>query len=112
MVTTKSPVALAAPRALENNCLTKLVSSQNSHSQSEPQADLDANGESDLKYFRRRPNVTTRTRLPFAGEFPAVVMELARGRTMFVHVVMMRDPMTNEPTTRGRGIFYTGGGTA
>lgn len=77
-------------------------------------ATTDDAGESDLEYFRRRPDVHTRTRLPFDGEFPAAVMELARGCTMFVHVVMMRDPMTNEPTTRGRGIFFSdiGGGRA
>jgi hypothetical protein len=75
---------------------------------------VDDCGESDFDYFLARPNATTRTRLPFENEFPPAVMEMARGRSMFVHVVMMRDLVTNEPTTRGRGVFFSdsGGGTA
>jgi hypothetical protein len=69
-----------------------------------PPSMADDRGEDDLTFFRRRPNVNTRTRLPFAGEFPPGVLEPGRGA--FVHVATLRDPLTNEPTTRGRGIFY------
>jgi hypothetical protein len=69
----------------------------------EPQAP-DDRGESDETFFRRRPNVNTRTRLPFDGEFSPGVIDAAR--IAFVHVVTIRDPVTNEPTTRGRGVFY------
>jgi hypothetical protein len=68
-----------------------------------PQAPDDAGGD-DLTFFSRRPNVCTRTRLPFEDEFPAGVIDIAR--VPFVHVVTLRDPLTNEPTTRGRGVFY------
>jgi hypothetical protein len=64
----------------------------------------DDRGEDDLTFFTRRPNVNTRTRLPFQGEFPAGLIDAER--IAFVHVVTLRDPLTNEPTTRGRGVFY------
>ena len=71
----------------------------------------DNTGEDDLTFFSRRPHVSTRTRLPFPNEFPPGVIDAAR--VAFVHVVTIRDPVTNEPTTRGRGVFYSdGGGTA
>jgi hypothetical protein len=69
----------------------------------QPQAPDDC-GEDDLTFFSRRPHVSTRTRLPFPNEFPAGVIDAAR--IAFVHVVTLRDPVTNEPTTRGRGVFY------
>jgi hypothetical protein len=65
----------------------------------------DDRGEDDFAFFSRRPDLDTRTRLPFPNEFPAGVIDVAR--VAFVHVVMMRDPVTNEPTTRGRGVFYS-----
>jgi hypothetical protein len=61
-------------------------------------------GESDLAFFTKRPNVNTRTRLPFEGEFPPGLIDAER--IAFVHVVTLRNPVTNEPTTRGRGVFY------
>jgi hypothetical protein len=73
----------------------------------ELQAPPDDRGESDLAFFRRRPHVNSRTRLPFANELPLAVVELAGGREMFVHVVVERDPVTNEPGTRARGIFFS-----
>jgi hypothetical protein len=65
---------------------------------------VDNAGEDDLAYFRARPHVNTRTRLPIDGEFPPDVIDA--DRIAFVHVVTLRDPVTNEPTTRGRGVFY------
>jgi hypothetical protein len=66
----------------------------------------DDSGESDLAFFTKRPNARTRNRLPFEGEFPKAVIELARGRTMLVHVIMMRDG-AGRPTTRMRGVFFS-----
>jgi hypothetical protein len=64
----------------------------------------DNTGESDLKYFTARPSVNERVRLPFPNEFPPD--EIDAERVAFVLVVTLRDPVTNEPTTRGRGVFY------
>jgi hypothetical protein len=65
----------------------------------------DDSGESDLEYFTARPHVSTRTRLPFPGEFPLGVIDAER--IAFVHVFLAsRDPVTNAPGTRARGIFY------
>ena len=77
-----------------------------------PQAPPDNRGESDFDFFRARPNVNTRTRLPFAGEFPPGMLE--PGRSVFVHVFLAsRDPKTNAPGTRARAILYADdGGTA
>jgi hypothetical protein len=66
----------------------------------------DDTGESDETFFTARPNARTRNRLPFEGEFPPAVIELARGRTMLVHVIMMRD-RAGRPTTRVRGVFFS-----
>jgi hypothetical protein len=63
----------------------------------------DDRAESDLEFFTARPNVDSRIRLPFAGEFPDEL--LTRGA--FVHVLLIRDPETNEPRTRARAIFYS-----
>jgi hypothetical protein len=79
--------------------------SSNTPNASEAQAPPpDDRGESDFDYFVARPHVSTRTRLPFENEFPAGVIDAER--IAFVHVVTIRDPLTNEPTTRGRGVFY------
>jgi hypothetical protein len=72
---------------------------------------VDDCGEDDFAYFRRRPDVSSRLRLPFPDEFPADVIELARGRSMargamVVIVVIDRDSAGN-PTTRGRGISFS-----
>jgi hypothetical protein len=64
----------------------------------------DTTGEDDEAFFRRRPRVNTRTRLPFDGEFPPGVLEPGRGA--FVHVVIVRDQNGN-PGTRGRAILYS-----
>ena len=60
-------------------------------------------GEDDLAFFSRRPNVNSRIRLPIDGEFPP---ELLRPGA-FVHVLLIRDPLTGEPRTRGRALFYS-----
>ena len=70
------------------------------------QAPPDDCGESDETFFTKRPHARTRNRLPFAGEFPPAVIELARGRTMLVHVIMMRD-RAGRPTTRVRGVYFS-----
>jgi hypothetical protein len=77
--------------------------SSNTPNASEAQA-ADDRGEDDETFFRRHPNVNARTRLPFPNEFPPGLIDAAR--VAFVHVVTIRDPLTNEPTTRGRGVFY------
>jgi hypothetical protein len=108
----KRPADAASSASLRD---IERLSSAHSHTAN---ADLsqapDDSGESDFAYFAARPEARTRIRLPFDGEFPAVVVELARGRTMFVHVVIERDPATGEPGTRGRAVFFTdiGGGRA
>ena len=67
---------------------------------------VDNASEDDETFFRRRPNVNARTRLPFENEFPPGVLEPGRGA--FVHVLLVtRDPKTNAPATRARAIFYT-----
>jgi hypothetical protein len=71
----------------------------------------DDSGEDDLEFFSRRPNVNSRVRLPIDGEFPAALLRPGA----FVHVKLLtRDPLTNEPRTRARAIFYSDidGGTA
>jgi len=76
-----------------------------------PPSMVDNAGEDDLSYFTARPSVNERTRLPFPGEFPAALLRLGA----FVHVLLVtRDPLTNEPRTRARAIFYSDsdGGTA
>jgi hypothetical protein len=80
------------------------LNQSNTPNASKPQAAPDDHGEDDLTFFSRRPNVNTRTRLPIAGEFPPGVIDARR--VAFVHVVTLRDPLTNQPTTRGRGVFY------
>jgi hypothetical protein len=64
----------------------------------------DTAGEDDLAYFTARPNINERTRLPIDGEFPAALLRPGA----FVHVrLLTRDPLTNEPRTRARAIFYS-----
>jgi hypothetical protein len=71
---------------------------------SEPQAPPDNRGEDDATFFSRRPSVNSRVRLPFKGEFPDDLLKPGA----FVHVLLVtRDPLTNEPRTRARAIFYS-----
>jgi hypothetical protein len=63
----------------------------------------DDRAESDLDFFTARPNVDSRIRLPFADEFPDEVLKPGA----FIHVLLIRDPLTNEPRTRARAIFYS-----
>jgi hypothetical protein len=111
MTTAKSPVALAAPRALENDHSSNLVSTHNSHAQSEPQADLDADGEDDLNYFRARPLARTRIRSAFPGEFPRTILKQGRGRQAVVIVAIERNS-AGEPARRARGVVFPQRGTA
>jgi hypothetical protein len=112
MTAKNGPGALAAPRALiENDCSTKLVSTHNSHAQSKPQASLDAGGEDDWTFFSARPNVRTRTRCAFPGEFPQQILRQGRGRQAVVVVAVERNS-AGEPTTRARGLLFPPGGTA
>jgi hypothetical protein len=60
-------------------------------------------GESDLEFFIARPNVDERVRLPFKDEFHDELLTPGA----FVHVLLVRDPLTNEPRTRARAIFYS-----
>jgi hypothetical protein len=54
--------------------------------------------ESDLEFFCRRPHVSTRTRLPFEGEFPPGVLA---GRSAFVRILIERDA-DGQPKRRAR----------
>jgi hypothetical protein len=62
----------------------------------------DTAGEDDETFFRRRPRVNTRTRLPFESEFPPGVLE----RGAFVHVLIIRNS-DGSPGTRAHAIFYS-----
>jgi hypothetical protein len=104
---TMKPAAAGATTGLQgiNRLATTTIDPNNNLSASEAQAPPDNAGESDFDFFAARPNVNTRTRLPFPGEFPAGVIDA--GRVAFVHVFLAsRDPVTNAPGTRARGIFY------
>jgi hypothetical protein len=101
--TPKPANGLSAEPAPNVEQLGRPLNPSDTPSPDEPQAP-DISGEDDLTFFSRRPRVNTRTRLPFANEFPPGVIDA--GRIAFVHVVTLRDPLTNEPTTRGRGVFY------
>jgi hypothetical protein len=68
-----------------------------------PSTMADCTGEDDLEFFTARPDVDSRVRLPFENEFGP---ELLRPGA-FVHVLLIRDPLTNEPRTRARAIFYS-----
>jgi hypothetical protein len=59
---------------------------------------------------RAQPSAAACVRLPFENEFAPEL--LTRG--VFVHVLLIRDPLTNAPRTRARAIFYSDidGGTA
>jgi hypothetical protein len=74
----------------------------NTPNASEAQAP-DNSGEDDHAFFTARPSVNSRVRLPFTDEFPP---ELLRPGA-FIHVLLIRDPLTNEPRTRARAIFYS-----
>jgi hypothetical protein len=64
----------------------------------------DDRGEDDLAFFSRRPDINSRVRLPIDGEFPPEMLRPGA----FVHVLLVtRDPLTNEPRTRARAIFYS-----
>jgi hypothetical protein len=65
---------------------------------------VDDRGEDDDTFFRRRPHVNERTRLPFDGELPPAMVAIARGRSVFVSVAIQRDRAGN-PTTRARAVF-------
>jgi hypothetical protein len=63
----------------------------------------DDRNEDDLTFFNRRPGVDTRIRLPFKDEFPDELLKPGA----FIHVLLIRDPLTNEPRHRARAIFYS-----
>ena len=72
-------------------------------------------GESDLAFFRARPEVHTRIRAAFPdefNEFPAGLLPDARGRQAVVIVAINRNPVTGEPLDRARGIIFVDGGRA
>jgi hypothetical protein len=72
----------------------------------------DDTGESDFDYFIRRPCARHRIRSAFPGEFPRRLLKEGNGRPAVVIVAIERDPVTNEPTTRGRGLVFPEGGSA
>jgi hypothetical protein len=67
----------------------------------------DDRGESDYAFFSRRPEVNTRTRLPFENEFPPTV--LAPGRHAVVRIRIMRDANGEPKRVRRRLRFCEGG---
>jgi hypothetical protein len=102
---TRPAVADATNGPRDFDQLARTIDPTNTLKPDQPQAPDNA-GESDLDYFLKRPNVNTRTRLPFPNEFPPGVIDA--GRVAFVHVFLVsRDPKTNAPGTRARGIFYS-----
>ena len=65
----------------------------------------DDRGETDLEFFTARPDLNVRVRLPRDDDgFPPGVLD--PDLVAFVHVQIERDPVTNEPGTRARAIFY------
>jgi hypothetical protein len=74
--------------------------------------EIDRAGETDIAYFRARPEARTRIRSATPGEFPRKVLKRARGRQVVVMVAIDRDPVTGEPTRRARAIHFAEGGRA
>jgi len=66
--------------------------------------------ESDLAYFRRNINATTRTRFAFEGEFSADDLD-QDGLACFVRAIVERDS-DGRPTRRARWLLFCEGGTA
>jgi hypothetical protein len=75
-----------------------------------PQAPPDDCGEDDETFFRRRPNVNTRTRLPIDGEFPPGVLEPGRGA--FVRILIERDADGHLKRRARRVLHFVKRGTA
>jgi hypothetical protein len=63
----------------------------------------DDRNEDDLEFFNARPDVDERVRLPFPNEFAPELLKPGA----FIHVLLIRDPVTNAPRTRARAIFYS-----
>jgi hypothetical protein len=108
---TKRPAdaaASAGPRKTDR--LGSKISSTNNANGSTSQAPCPADdaGEDDWTYFRARPGVNTRTRLPFENEYHACV--LLPGRPAFVHVEIERD--ADRQLKRRRRLRFCEGGTA
>jgi hypothetical protein len=89
------------PQRIDHQLGSSSIDPAHTPSKCENQAP-DDRAESDLEFFTARPNVDSRVRLPFENEFDEL---LAPGA--FVHVVLVRDPETGEPRTRGRAVFYS-----
>jgi hypothetical protein len=73
------------------------------HSPAELRPAPDDRGESDFDFFAARATVNERVRLPFPDEFAPELLKPGA----FIHVLLIRDPLTNEPRTRARAIFYS-----
>jgi hypothetical protein len=70
----------------------------------------DDRGEDDFSYFSARPDVRTRIRAAFRGEFPRKILKRGRGQPAVVIVAIERDHAGN-PTTRARSITFLDGGS-
>jgi hypothetical protein len=68
-------------------------------------------GESDLAFFRARPEAKTRIRAAYPGEFPVDLLPDARGRTLLVIVAIQRD-LAGQPLHRARGLIFADEGRA
>jgi hypothetical protein len=112
---TKRPAdaaASAGPREIDQ--LAREIDPSNSPKPDQLQAPLlaDTVGESDLAYFRRRPNISSRKRLAFEGEPPAGVLERDEyDNVAFINVRLVRDA-AGKPATILREIVYGEWGTA
>jgi len=74
-------------------------------------ADTDHAAEDDIEFFHRRPYARTRIRAPFPGEFPRKLLRRAQVRELVVLVAIERDA-NGQPMRRGRGVYFTDGGSA
>jgi hypothetical protein len=73
----------------------------------------DISGENDELFFRRRPGVRQRLRLPFTAELPPEVWQaaVAAGLAAFV-IVEMKRGAPGVPWIRSRQFVFAAGGTA
>lgn len=112
MASTKC-VGPAHPSEDDGEARRDLLGSNSSNTPSLDQLQApDISGESDFDYFTRRPHARHRIRSAFAGEFPRKLLKQGNGRPAVVIVAIERDPVTGEPTTRGRGLIFPEGGRA
>jgi hypothetical protein len=109
---TKPAIAQTMNGPRDSSSLGSGLDQSNTPSLGQPQAPLppDNRGESDWEYFRARPGVATRTRLPFPREYPDDFLEYGGGAA-FLHIAVTRD-RNGEPTWCDRRLQFCEGGSA